>query len=93
MDSHKQILSETIKDIGIGSLDKPKNEDSKHDKYINQVQSESMCDVCSYPMQLVKGQKRKKYGKSNDYYVCPNCGNKFRCRTQNEILRDLGERE
>lgn len=63
------------------------------ERYHKATEQDHICDNCAYPMKLIKGPKRKKYGKINDYYHCDNCGNRFRKRTQNEILRDLGERE
>ena len=62
-------------------------------KYEKATKDENICDACNMPMKFIKGKTRKKYGKYNDYYKCDNCGNQFRRRTQNEVLRDIGERD
>jgi DNA-directed RNA polymerase subunit M/transcription elongation factor TFIIS len=55
-------------------------------------ESEAFCGLCGLEMTLVKGKRRKKYDKPSDVYVC-TCGNRFRVRSLNELLRDIGERE
>lgn len=67
---------------------------SKLKRYKDEVASEGVCDVCSAPMNLVKGKPRaNKYDKKHDVFECTLCPHRFRARTQNEILRDMGERD
>jgi len=70
-----------------------KKEDDKSD-YDKQIESESICTICNCEMQIIhKEGKRHKYDKNHTMYECQICGFKHRKRTQNEILRDLGERD
>jgi ssDNA-binding Zn-finger/Zn-ribbon topoisomerase 1 len=62
-------------------------------EYEKATMHDNICDECNMPMKLIKGKTRKKYGKYNDYYKCDNCGNQFRRRTENEVLRDIGARD
>lgn len=62
--------------------------------YDKQVESESICSICNIEMKIVhKEGKRFKYDKEHTMYECSICGFKHRKRTQNEILRDMGERD
>ena len=56
-------------------------------------QSEIICDNCSSYMTEIKRSKKNSYSKCNTVYKCENCGNQFRKRTTNEVLRDLGYRQ
>lgn len=59
-----------------------------------QVDSESICEICHCEMKIIhKESKRYKHDKEHTMYECKICGFKHRKRTQNEILRDLGERD
>ena len=67
--------------------------ESLEDTVIKEQESEQICDVCSREMTLnVKRKKRNRWDKGFAVYECV-CGNKFRKRSVNEILRDLGEKQ
>lgn len=57
------------------------------------IAEDSICEQCGRTMTLeVVRKRRNRYDKGHFMYIC-SCGNKFRKRTLNEILRDLGEKE
>jgi len=59
----------------------------------NEKVSDSICEQCHRKMKLkVIHKARTRFNKHHKMYECI-CGNKFRKRSRNEILRDLGERE
>lgn len=67
---------------------------SNKSDFEKQLDSESICELCHCEMKVVvKKGKQFKYDKNHTMYECSICGFKHRKRTQNEILRDLGERE
>ena len=52
---------------------------------------ESICEQCGSKMTLnIIRKKRNRWDKGHAMYEC-SCGNGFRKRSVNEILRDLGE--
>lgn len=59
------------------------------DDYSKEVEAEKICDNCGAEMKFTKKPKKNRWSKESSYYTC-ECGNKFRKRTRNEILRDLG---
>lgn len=70
---------------------KPSGEKSEFEK---QLDLESICGECNCEMYIIhKEGKRYKYDKNHTMYECSICGFKHRKRTQNEILRDLGDRD
>ena len=70
-----------------------KGNDTRSD-FEKQTDSESICELCNTEMDIVnKEGKRFKYDKDHTMYECKICGFKHRKRTQNEILRDMGERD
>lgn len=69
------------------------NDVSIEDRIHNERELEMYCDYCGLRMEMVKGNSKKtRFSKPNDKWVC-RCGNSFRVRSFNEILRDLGEKE
>ncbi len=72
---------------------KGKNIDTRSD-FQKQVDDENICNECEVEMEVVhKEGKRYKYDKDHTMYKCSICGFTHRKRTQNEILRDMGERD
>lgn len=70
---------------------KPSGEKSEFEK---QTDSENICALCNCEMEIIhKESKRFKYDKEHTVYGCDICGFTHRKRTQNEILRDMGERD
>jgi len=62
-------------------------------KWKKEIANEKICDQCGSDMKEIKRPRtRKKYGKHMTTYECTFCNHVHRKRTQNEILRDLGER-
>lgn len=56
-------------------------------------EDEKICMECGLEMKLITHRKKKnRWNKGHFTYEC-SCGNKFRKRTVNEILRDMGEKE
>ena len=74
------------------TYDKLSRQDMNQKQWKKQKASESICDQCGEQMKVDK-KPRKKYGKHNTTYTCEFCGHTHRKRTQNEILRDVGERD
>jgi RNase P subunit RPR2 len=69
-------------------------EDPTKSDFEKQIDSESICEICHTEMTIIhKEGKRFKYDKNHTMYECSICGFKHRKRTQNEILRDIGERD
>jgi len=57
-------------------------------------QDGEICGVCGFKIGLhIIRKKRNSYDKGHEMYECSQCENKFRKRTVNEILRDIGERK
>ena len=66
---------------------------SLEDEISHEQEDESTCSECGLKTTLnVKRKKRNRWDKGFAVWECA-CGNKFRKRTVNEILRDLGEKE
>ncbi len=58
------------------------------------IENESICELCNCEMKVIhKEGKRFKYDKDHTMYECRVCGFRHRKRTENEILRDIGERD
>jgi C4-type Zn-finger protein len=62
---------------------------SKHQQYDKERKTESICDQCGLKMKAERHKRKFKYAKAVVIYNC-SCGNRFRERTQSEILRDIG---
>ena len=59
-----------------------------------ELEQESICNICNCEMDIIhKKKKRNRFDKEHTTYECSICGFKHRKRTQNEILRDMGERD
>lgn len=70
-----------------------RNPKSLEDKVHNEQELEQYCDYCGLPMKLIKFRSKKnRWEKPHAKHVC-DCGNEFRVRSINEILRDLQIKE
>lgn len=68
-------------------------EAEERDEFRNEIQNENICECCGSIMTKIKKKQKNRYSKKNSIYKCESCGNQFRERTNNEILRDLGHRD
>lgn len=91
MTTLKEAIDRDIGEIGTPERDSFEMQLSKDIK--RSIAEEPICEACGLQMTLeVVLKKRNRYDKGHSMYVC-SCGNKFRKRTYNEVLRDFGDKE